>query len=82
MSFYVRYFRSSSASPKRAGQAVGWQTELFATETAAIERGCELIEEGVAIIKVAAMPDDALFGTFLPLDAQDLKRHRDCRYRR
>ena len=61
---------------------VGWHNEVFASEREAVERGCELIEEGIGIISVAPLKDDPLDGLFFPLDAEGLRRHRYCRYRR
>jgi hypothetical protein len=86
MSFIVRYFRSAvwgraSKSPP-SPVVVGWQDEVFASEREAVERGCELIEQGIGIISVAPLKGDPLDGLFFPLDAEGLKRHRYCRHRR
>jgi hypothetical protein len=73
MAFYVRYFRAADgrAAPKFDGTPVrvGWDTELFLSERDAIDRGCELVEQGIGIIKVAPVPGDRLEGVFIPLDA-------------
>ena len=85
MAFYVRYFRPGDGrrGPTFDGIPVstGWHTEYFVSEREAIERGCELVEQGIGIIKVAPAAGDPLEGVFIPLDAADLKRHREWRLR-
>ena len=85
MAFYVRYFRPGDGrrGPTFGGIPVstGWHTEYFVSEGEAIERGCELVEQGTGIIKVAPVAGDPLEGVFIPLDAAGLKRHRECRLR-
>jgi len=43
---------------------------VFASEREAIERGCELIAEGIWIITVTPFKGDPLGGLFFPLDAE------------
>ena len=84
MSFVVRYFRAAAwtAARRPSPVAIGWHDELFASEREAVERGCALIQQGVAFISVAPARGDPLEGLFIPLDADGLKRHRYCRHRR
>jgi hypothetical protein len=85
MGFFVRYFLPSAwkgeTSPPASRQA-GWHDERFATERQAIDRGCELVEQGVAIVTVAPTRDDELYPLFIPLDAAGLMRHRHWCLRR
>ena len=85
MGFFVRYFRSAvwkASNSLPSPVVVGWHNEAFASEREAIERGCELIEQGIVFITVAPIKGDPLDGVFIPLDAEGLKRHQFYRHRR
>ena len=56
--------------------------ERLPGERQAVERGCELVEQGVAITTVAPTQDDELYRLFIPLDATGLMRRRYWRIRR
>lgn len=79
MAFYISYSRAANgrATPKLP-LATGWHTEVFISERDAMDRGCELIEHGIAIIKLAPLDGDPLDGIFIPLDALGLHKYRDC----
>jgi hypothetical protein len=85
MAFYVRYFHPADGRPGPTFDGIpvstGWHTEYFVSEGEAIVRGCELVEQGIGIIKVAPIAGDPLESVFIPLDAAGLKRHRECRLR-